>query len=814
MRLLFFILCAILTGGLIYVLDNSWATIPPLGRFLSPQTGFWQNAEPVDAGYNEKLQLPGLKGKAEVYFDEHLVPHVFADNETDAYFVQGYLHAKFRLFQMDLQVRAAAGRASEIAGPVAINFDKAKRRLGMVYAAENALKELEADTTVKNICDAYTNGVNAYINSITQSNLPLEYKLLNFKPEQWSNFHTALLLRMMAEMLASGTESDLAATAAKSIFSREQLQLLYPQIQDSLIPIIPAGTAFAPPAVTPVIPALADSLYFNNTASVATPAVPLPDTDNGSNNWVVAGSKTRNGAPILCNDPHLELSLPAIWYQMQISVPGSNCYGVTIPGAPTIIIGYNDSIAWGVTNSQRDVKDYYEVKFKDKYKKEYWMDSSWKTTQIRIENIKVKNAPAIYDTVAYTHWGPVMYDESFAAEGISSGKNLAVSWVAHQPSNEPLALYMLNRARNYNEFVNAIAHFDCPGQNFVFTSKTGDIALWQQGKFPARWRGQGLYTMPGWDSSFRWQGYIPQAENPHSFNPLQGYLVSANQRAVDSTYPYFIPGSYITERGITLNHKLKNMDSITIQDMMQLQSDYYNITAQYLRPALLKYLDESKLDNAAKEYLGYIKNWDLYADPDSKAQTIFQHWTDSLMVTVFSDEITRSVPRAPYPDKETLVELILRDSNCVFADNIETTAVEGWKEAVLHSFEKILPVIKTLDSKNELAWAKFKNVTIFHLLKEPLKAFAVTGIQVGGWGNIINAMKKSHGPSWRMIVQMGNETEAYGIYPAGQNGNPGSRYYDNFIHVWAKGEYLPLWMMKKEQGNDARVKWTMEFNKG
>ncbi|MEN9525856.1 MAG: hypothetical protein RLZZ256_1240, partial [Bacteroidota bacterium] len=233
-----------------------------------------------------------------------------------------------------------------------------------------------------------------------------------------------------------------------------------------------------------------------------------PDPSNGSNNWVLAGSKTRSGAPILCNDPHLELSLPSIWYEMQLQGPNSNVYGVSLPGSPYVIIGFNDSIAWGVTNSQRDVKDYYRIKFKDDSRTEYWFDGQWRKSKIRIEAIEVKGKGTIYDTVAYTIMGPVMFDASFT-DTLAKGENLAVRWTGHDASNEGRTFYQLNRAKNYDEYEAAIQHFACPGQNFVFASKTGDIAIWQQGKFPARWPDQGLYIMPGEDSTFFWQGYIP-----------------------------------------------------------------------------------------------------------------------------------------------------------------------------------------------------------------------------------------------------------------------------------------------------------------
>ncbi len=813
MRLLPFLVSTAITAGLVYALNTKIGPAPPLGKFLSPQHGFWQNAEPANESFSQELKFPALKGNANVYFDERLVPHVFAENDEDLYFIQGFLHAKFRLWQMDFQTEAAAGNVSAVIGEKAINYDREQRRLGMVYAAEKAMKEVEKDPESKLAFDAYRNGVNAYISTLTESSIPIEYKLLDYLPNKWTNLKTALLLKMMAKMLSSGTENDIVNTNAKSLFSMDEFKMIYPQVHDSLEPIVPKGTVFDKPGIVPVAPTTADSLYFGNKDVVKYQEVSKPDINNGSNNWVVAGSKTQSGVPILCNDPHLELSFPSIWYEMQLQTPSSNVYGVSLPGSPYIIIGFNDSIAWGVTNAQRDVKDYYEIKFKDAARKEYWFNNQWTTAEQRVEVIKVKGAADYLDTVAYTVFGPVMFDESFSNE-LTHKKSLAVRWTAHDPSNEGRTLYMLNRAKNYDEYAEAIKFFKCPGQNFVFASKAGDIAIWQQGKFPARWNGQGLFVMPGLDSSFMWQGFIPQSENPHSKNPAQGFLQSANQRPADSTYPYFIPGSYITPRGITITHRLAAMTGITPDDMKKLQYDYFNTFAEDARTILLSYVRENELDANAKKYVEMVRNWDLYASPNSTGQTVFQTWWDSLEVEIWKDDVTRVAPSANWPEEETLMELLKKDSAMVFIDNINTTQKETLFDAVTSAIKKASFDLETEEKTGRLQWTKHKDPTIYHLLKTAVMPFARTGIPVGGNGNIVNAVTKSHGPSWRMIVQLTNETESYVVYPGGQSGNPGSKFYDNFVDTWAKGEYYKAWMMKKGEEMNEKVKWTLQFKKG
>ncbi len=811
MRIVPFLISAVVTAGVVFVLDKQWGKIPPMGKFLSPQHGLWQNAEPASQRFDADLSFPDLRGKAEVYFDERLVPHVFAENDEDLYFIQGYLHAKFRLFQMDLQTKAAEGRASEIAGAKAINYDKEQRRLGMKFAAENALKEIEKDPAGKILFDAYTKGVNAYIGSLKASALPIEYKILNFKPEKWTNLRTALLLKMMAKTLSSGTEADLANTNAKSVFLPEELKLLYPQVPDSLVPIVPKGTMFDPPGIVPVQPATADSLYFGNKQTVTAKEISKPDIHNGSNNWVVAGSKTLSGSPILCNDPHLDLSLPSIWYEMQLQSPSGNAYGVSLPGSPFIIIGFNDSIAWGVTNAQRDVKDYFEIKFRDNTKKEYWFDGKWQPTTQRVEEIKVKGSTTVLDTVAYTIFGPVLFDESFSTE-LSTKRNLAVRWTAHDPSNEGMTFYKLNRAKNYAEYEEAIKTFECPGQNFVFASKAGDIAIWQQGKFPARWIDQGLYIMPGEDSSYMWQGFIPQAENPHSKNPERGFLESANQRPVDSTYPYFIPGSYITPRGATIEKYLSSMNGITPEDMMKLQNNYFNLLAEDARGILLQFIREGDLNATEKKYLDIYKKWDLMASPESKGQTVYQLWYESAEREIWLDDLQRVNPQAPWPGGQISMEVLKRDTAFKFIDNINTPQVETLYDAVTTGLKKASVELAKLEAEGKLEWTKFKDPTVLHLL-EALPAFARKGLHVGGGWDIINAMKHTHGPSWRMVVQLSTPTEAYGVYPGGQSGNPGSKFYDDYIDTWAEGKYNKLWFMREGDRADKNIKWTMKFSK-
>ncbi|KAI9450328.1 acyl-homoserine-lactone acylase [Russula earlei] len=816
MRLLPLFLSAILTVALVIVLNMQLpvgnSKTPRLGYFLSPQQGFWQNAESVATSFDGTVKVQGLQGKAEVFFDDRLVPHIYAASDKDAYYIQGYLHAKFRLWQMEFQTRVASGRLSEILpGKDKLEYDKFMRRFGMVYGAEHSLAAMEADTTTKAAMDAYTAGVNAYISQLKDNELPFEYKLLDYRPEPWTNLKTALFLKLMSLDLAGGGNNDLLATNTKNFFGFDKYKKLFPEAVDSLSPIVPSGTLFKMPAVNPAAPKDLDSAYIGKTTAFNTIAPVNPDPNNGSNNWTVAGSRTQSGRPILCNDPHLGLNLPSLWYEVQITTPTHSVYGASFPGTPAVIIGFNDSCAWGVTNSERDVKDYYEIKFRDSTMQQYWAEGEWKNSSFRDEIIKIKDQPDNIEHIAVTGYGLVMYDDHYKATD-STGKCYAVRWKATDSSNELLTFCKLDKAHNHADYLDAISTFECPGQNFAFATKSGDIAICQQGKFVAKWNRQGEFVMPA-DSGYRWQGYIPNAENPQLYNPAEGYVSSANQMAVDSTYPYYLgsANNFPPYRGWIINHKLAAMHGITIKDMEAMQTDNEDVFAEMARPVLLKLLDQGRLTEAEKKYLDFYIAWNLRDDIGEQGPTIFNAWWDNLKQQTWGDEYAQSRLPLQAPVNSTLLESLLRDGNFVLADNINTKdTVETMKDNVLIAFQKAVKQLAILEKEGKLAWGAYKDTHISHFTK--LEVLGRTHLPIGGGTFAINATRSDHGPSWRMIVQLTDTTEAYAVYPGGQSGNPGSKYYDSFVDKWVQGNYYPLLFITKEAAlHNSRIKWHLTF---
>jgi len=821
MRLLPLIVSAIVTIGLVAVLNTQLSIgttkSPKLGYFLSPQHGFWKNAENINTNFDASIVAGELKGNVEVYLDDRLVPHIYADHDEDAYFVQGYLHAKYRLWQMDFQTRVASGRLSEIAGADKLSIDRFFRRLGMVYGAEQTEANINANNPeMKATVDAYTAGVNAYLKQLAPEDLPFEYKLMNYAPEMWTPKKTYLFLMFMSyDLTGQSVAADLQLTNTKDFLGYDLFNKLYTNNQDSLDPIIPKGTVYQKPSILPVKPANVDSTYLMHTASVAfnVQEAPMPpNKNNGSNNWAVSGSKTKSGRPILCSDPHLGLNLPSLWYEVQITTPTHSTYGASFPGSPAVIIGFNDSLVWGVTNAGRDVLDYYELKFKDSSENEYWFNGAWTSVTKRKEIIKVKDSADVIEDIPMTHWGPAMYDAHYQNPQ-SKGRNLAVKWTATQSSTGVETFYRLNRAKNYDDYIKAISLWTCPGQNFVMATTSGDIAIKQQGAFVARWEHQGDFIMPGTDSTYDWQGIIPNEENPTIKNPLRGFVSSANQKATDASYPYYLgtASSFPLYRGISVNKHLTTMNQITPEDMQALQTNNDNVFAATARPALMKYLQADKLSPDAARMVTEMTNWNLVNEEHSKGITVFKIIWDSVRVAVWGDELAGSPIPLTKPDDFVLLDQMLKDSNWSIADDIRTKdKVENFKDQVNLGVENATKKLLELEKENKLEWSLFKATRVLHLTKIP--ALSRMNLPIGGGMNIINATTEDHGPSWRMVVHLTDGIEAYGLYPGGQSGNPGSIYYDSFVDYWAAGKYYRLLFLPKEKlMQHERTKWHIQF---
>lgn len=751
----------------------------------------------------KELEVDNLSAEVKVIYDEDLIPHIFAQNELDLYLAQGYITAKHRLWQMEFQTMAAAGRISEIVGPVAIELDRMTRRKGLAYGAEKGLEFLSKDPQTLALMEAYADGVNQYIDQLSNATLPVEYKILNYKPEHWSPYKSALLLKYMADMLMG--DRDLEYSNLRKILGQQMLDKLFPNFPEDNDPVIEAERVwdFEPlPINAP------DSANYPNDLLVIDP-LPQPEEGIGSNNWAVSGSKTKNGRPILANDPHLALNLPSIWYSLQLTTPEHSVKGASLPGALGITSGFNENIAWGVTNATKDARDWYKITFKDESRSEYKYGDGWRKSELRIEEIKVKGQEPFLDTVVYTHYGPVVYDRTFRSD--RQDVNFALKWTAHEGSNEQKTFLMMNKAKNHDEYNAALDNYNSPPQNFVFASKNGDIAMRIQGKFPVKWEDQGKFFMNGADPQMEWSDYIPFDQNASTLNPERGFVSSANQHPVDPSYPYYVfDNSYEHYRNRRLNSRLREMTDITVDDMKALQFDDYYLHAKEALPVLLGLLDESKFQtDAAKKYLKELKEWDFYADPNQKAPTLFYIWWNKTTGKIWKEWYEWNAPVVT-PNYYQTVALLENEPESAIFDYTGTETVEMAKDHVNLGFEEFLEAMAEWESEEgDYSWANYKRTSIKHLVPQ-FASFSVNNVYTGGGRGILNATSERHGASWRMVVELGEEINAFGIYPGGQSGNPGSRFYSNMINRWAKGEYIDFSLRSIEDTEDALFTTTLK----
>lgn len=803
MRILSFLVSLATTILLAYFLSNPIkidpkVTIPPIGSFFSPFTGFWQNALSVDNFTNKKIKLPNCTQNVKIKIDDRMVPHIFAKNDHDLMYAQGYVTALNRLWQMDIATRAISGRLSEILGTRTLNIDRTNRRKGFVFAAENALEEWKKDPKIYKQLETYAQGINDYIANLESKDYPIEFKLLNYKPEPWTPLKTALFVISMAQTLAS-QEFDLENSNALKLFGESDFNELYPDRNPKETPIITAGTKWDYIKETPLIPSQTVSSPVGDLFGV--PRDVTEDPHVGSNNWTVSGAKTLDGFPILCNDPHLHLTLPSIWFEIQLNAPGINSYGVSLPGIPGVIIGFNDDIAWGITNTGWDVLDWYQIKWSNESKSSYILDGKPLQVNYRTERIVVRDSLAYIDSVKYTIWGPVVYEDHKNPK-----YGLAMRWLVHNvhTPDEMSSFFDLNRAHNFDQYYSATNKYCAPAQNIVFASHEGDIALRILGKMPARAKGEGKFVLDGSISSNGWKNTVPNSDNPMVKNPATNYICSANQITTTEDFPIYYGGSFDDYRGRYINRRLSEMDSIKIEDMMKLQADPYSILAEDALPVLMKNIDTTSLTVAEKAIYNDLKLWDYKFKADETAPTCFKMWWDTFSKTTWDEmfSIADSIP-VTIPENWRTIDLLNNKPDYKYFDIKNTPVKETGKDIANLSFRKMCAQFADFSkdkSNGGGLWSNFKNTTIEHLGKIP--AFGRKHIQVDGFKDAINATTEFNGPSWRMVVQLSQPVRAYGIYPGGQSGNPASKYYDNMIEKWTNGQLDELLFLKSDEESD------------
>ncbi|SFF10287.1 penicillin amidase [Chitinophaga sp. CF118] len=796
-----FPLCVLLI--LIFALSHQLFNVSPLGRLLNPFTGAVQNGGDGELNVNAVHNGMGLKDSVKVFFDDRKVPHIYTKNTHDLYFTQGYVTASLRLWQMDFVSYAAAGRLSEIFGDRFLDYDRNQRRMGLLYAAKKTLTELKKDPETAGILAAYAQGVNAYIKQLHTKDIPLEYKLLDYEPEQWSELKSVLVMKNMGATL-SGYEEDMIMSNLMVALGEETFNKLYPGFTPHITPVVNDTETASKPFLTHITKP--DYLNFSFLANSTIVPESSFNPQLGSNGWVVSGKKTKSGHPILCSDPHLNLSLPAVWLEMQLSSPGLNVYGVSIPGTPAVIIGFNENIAWGTTNGADDVKDWYKLKITSDYKK-YELDGKWLNLDYSIEEIKRKSKAPLYDTVYRTVHGPVVIDRSFQGQRREL-KNYAMKWELLNTSNEFLTFVKLNRASNYAEYKDAIKNYGCPIQNFMFAGKDNTIATNHQGRLPVKWPGQGRFILDGTVSTHLSTKYIPADSMPHAINPACNFLLSANQHPTAANYNYYYNGYYKEARASRIQQLLENENAFDIGKMEKMQLDNIDAFAVEVMPVLIKIIDKNRLTVSQYNTLKGLKEWNGAFDLNSQNAKLFQLWWQYVKDYTW-DEFNEYAFNTKVPDDYVLLDLIQQEPGNIYFDKRATTPKENASDIICKAFTMAVADYDSIQKKTGVNWGDVHKVNVTHLTNIP--AFSRMNIPAAGYPDAINATSNNWGPSWRMIVELGDRPKAFGIYAGGQSGNIGSPYYDNFINDWNKGKYYPLrfFMSVKEAEKQAGNRWLL-----
>ena len=792
-RKVLLLLSVLLIGAVAYFYSIPVGSLPPAGDFFHPTKGFWANAEISDLNAELEINGEGISEPVEVFFDGRGVPHIFAQNDRDLYFAQGYVTARDRLFQMELQIRAAGGYLSEWLGDGLIEYDKNQRRLGMVYGAERAVEYLNQNETSRQMVQAYADGVNAYINSLSYETYPLEYKVLNAEPQQWKPLHTALLLKYMTQMLA-GRSNDVRISNTKARFGVEFVNEYLSSESSFFEPIVPSEKEWDFDAMEAGSP---ESTFAPGHVNQIETWQPNPL--NGSNNWVADSTKTAYGYPLLSNDMHLNMTVPSIWYEIQLHSPDVNVYGVSLQGTPTIIVGFNESMAWGSTNTGADVMDWYEIEFRDASKQEYLHDGEWKPVTRRVEKISTKSGDVVTDTLLFTHHGPVYEANRETPVTDLIQKDHALRWIAHDPSNELLTFYKLNKGKGYEDFKEAFRTYKAPAQNMNFADTTGNIAIQTGGLFPLKWRFQGRSVSDGRNPGHDWQGFIPYDHNPYSLNPERGYLSAANQAPVDKNYPYYLGEQFAPfERGRRINDLLGRMNNITVEDYKEMLMDNFSYHAFRALPVMLQELDRSILDADQIRWISDLEAWSFQNNGDLIQPSVFKTWWDQLYRAIWENKYNSEYPME-YPGRDRTVDLIVENPGSVLLDDLETEKTEDLGDLVTASY--IRAIQKMRDEHGEPGenwkWGYVNDTDLEHLGQIP--GLGVMDVFTGGGAESLNAIRGSHGPSWRMIVELDPEgVRGFGVYPGGQSGNPGSKTYDEFVETWRTGELYELDFLREK----------------
>jgi penicillin amidase len=773
-------------GVLLYAGFRRVGPIPPLGPFLDPVHGIWATATQADLPPAE-VRIPGVTDSVRVVFDDRAVPHIFAYTVEDAARALGYLHARFRLFQMELQTRAVTGRLSEWLGVRALPVDQEQRALGLARSAERDFAALDTTSEVARVILAYAQGVNARIAELEPRDLPFEYHLLGARPMPWQPVNTFHLIKRMGYTLTYWPAELEFAELVRAVGrdAAAGLRAVNAPIQE---PIVPSTRA------TPVLdPAALPSPSESATANRHQRMSDAREMRAASNNWVVGGRRSASGYPLLAGDPHLDLTLPSIWFEAHVSVPGRlDVYGVTFLGAPVVAIGFNREVAWSFTNTGADALDFYAETLDDPRRPRYYrLDGKWEPLEVRVETYRDRAGRAVAsDTVYFTHRGPLRRE---------GDQTLSMRWTVLEPQEVLDALWDVGAAWSVDEWLTAMRRFRSPIQNGVVADRRGEIAVLAAGAYPIRpGDGNGLTIRDGSVSASDWQGFLPIQRYPYARNPGQGYLASANQQPVDPATDRFYYGADWPSpwRAMRINQLLRADSATTADAMRGFQTDPGSARADWFVPALLDaVLREQQAGRASEDArtgARLLGEWDRRYTRENERAVLFEEVMRALGAGAWDELEARDVDQ---PSDALLAALLTRPDSRWWDDARTTDSVEtrdGVLTAAVGAGYRAARERYGDPAAGGWRWDRARFMNVWHPLRAP--ALSALKIPVQGGPGLLNPSfgPGTHGPSWRMVVEVGPQVRAWGVYPGGQSGNPTSRWYRDRMPRWAAGELDPL----------------------
>jgi penicillin G amidase len=756
-----------------------------------------------------RASIQGVSSSITVTRDQYGVPHIRAKSDLDAFFAQGYVHAQDRLWQMDLNRRTGAGRLSEILGDAALENDKFLRTWGFYRAAEAAYPALS--TRTKDILKAYTAGVNAFIN---QGNWPIEYSLVGATPEPWKPADSLVWAKMLTFNLAGNWSEELENAQVVAKIGLDGLNAIKPaprpgtptivQLEDYKGPL--KGEQAAKPSGARLEKTVLNALERAARIQQSIPGLRF-EAEIGSNNWVISGSRTTTGRPMLANDPHLGFSAPSLWYLADLKGDALNAIGATLPGVPGVVLGRNDRIAWGATNVEPDTQDLFVLDVKDGA---YATPSGPVKLETRDEIIKVKGADDVKLSVRSTPYGPVISDlglvkkvgESLGGKAVANGQAASLKWTGLEPGDTTLDAFIgFNYAKNWSDFKDAMRVYVGPTQSFVYADVDGNIGYFAPGKIPIRdWDGRlPASAAKGQD----WKGYRDFNELPSVLNPREGFIVTANNKVLPHQAAWE-PSDYTESwRAQRIRQLINATPKISLDDMAAFQADTASIPVRQLSAGLLALTPKS---DAARRLQDAVRAWNPVnpqASLDSSGPTAFAFYHREL-IRLLEDELV-----VKYYNFLFLIPALQNNSKyCLDARNPAITSCADWMS---QSLEKGAAALEKQLGSDPSKWrwgsihkARF-NATIGGapvigplLNREIANTGTFQSVNVAGYNP--ETFTQTAGPSYREIVDASNMDGSKFIHPMGQSGDPMSNHYDDFLPLWRDVKYIPMSTQEKDWG--------------